>query len=270
MTSTSREQDLGYLALRDVAAVRRQLEDGYRIVGGNAVSLLAAAFEVVGVPERDTADADVAADFEVLANPELLERMAALGYTRDDGSRLSRPLSESERRGYHGGGASEVPAEVAALRATVDFMGPSLSGRHEPNQEAGDLHVDAFPGVSLALAQPAVLVSFNVRLTTGSTFRVSVPLPSPQSALCLKLLAYRDRLAQKDAVDVWRLLGVCREAGLRPGDWRNSGSQGDALTVLWDFVKVGGFGLKSMTPDVRAHATVRALALAVAPARSLG
>lgn len=265
MVSTSRQQDLAYLALADVAAVSVDLRLDYRIVGGNAVSLLVAAFDVRDVPDRETADADVAAEFDMLAKPELLVRLAALGYSQDDGSRLSRPLTGAERGAYVGDGTASVAPEIDALRPMIDFMAPSLSGHHQPNQPAGDLTVDAFPGISLGLAQPSVRVSFDVRLTTGMEFTVAVPLPSPLSALCIKLLAYRGRASRKDAVDIWRLLAVCRAAGVAPGDWKPSGSQADALKVLATFTRPGNPALKALSADTRTQATVRALAAAIAP-----
>lgn len=65
LASTSRAQDAGLLALADVASVAADLAVEYRVVGGHMVSLLVAHYAVVGVPERETADADFGASFQV-------------------------------------------------------------------------------------------------------------------------------------------------------------------------------------------------------------
>jgi hypothetical protein len=92
LPSTSRAQDLGYLALNDVVAITVSFEADYRLVGGHMVTLLIAAYNVTDAPERETADADLGADFEVIADPRLAEALKALGYASVAGNRFSRKL----------------------------------------------------------------------------------------------------------------------------------------------------------------------------------
>ena len=72
LVSSSRAQDAGYLALRDVGEAAVALGASYRIVGGHMVSLLVARYEVANVPARETADADFGASYEVVADPRLV------------------------------------------------------------------------------------------------------------------------------------------------------------------------------------------------------
>jgi hypothetical protein len=63
----------------------------------------------------------------------------------------------------------------------------------------------------------------------GTTrWRMAVPVPGPVPALALKALAYRSRLAAKDAVDVWRLLEVAAAAQMSPSEWAGVGVRADA------------------------------------------
>jgi hypothetical protein len=72
LLSTSRSGDAGYLAAKDLAEIAATLEVDYRLVGGNAVSLLVAASGAAStVPGRETADADFGAAFEVIGDPRL-------------------------------------------------------------------------------------------------------------------------------------------------------------------------------------------------------
>jgi hypothetical protein len=254
LPSTSRAQDLGYLALKDVDAITSGFEADYRLVGGHMVALLIAAHDVIDAPERETADADLGADFEVVADPRLPEGLKVLGYARVAGNRFTRR-----------------PDDDSDDELVIDILAPSGTGLHEPNQEAGDLVVDAIPGLSYALAARPAPLKVQTTLTTGEELTMNVLLPNPLAALCLKLLAYNSRSAAKDAVDIWRLLEVARVAGVGHGDWpdpnRPRGARGDALRQLWAFAAPGSRGLKQASADERTQARIRALASSVAPAR---
>ncbi|MDQ2839325.1 MAG: nucleotidyl transferase AbiEii/AbiGii toxin family protein [Actinomycetota bacterium] len=258
VASTSREQDLSYLALHDLAQVGTELGHEYRVVGGTMVSLLVEVYAVTGVPPRATADADLAARFEVVSDPALPALLKARGYTQEDGSRFGRGLTTAEAEGYG-------DTETSGMRPAIDVLMPSYTGHHQPNQPAGELVVDAFPGLALALAHSPVQVQVNATLTTGVSYDIPVPLPPPQSALCVKLLAWIERKAPKDAVDIWRLLAVCAAAGVTPSSWKLTGAQKDACTVLKTFTIPGRGGLADASRSPGDQAQIRALALKVAP-----
>ena len=136
---------------------------------------------------------------------------------------------------------------------------------------AGELVVDAIPGLSYALAAQPVPLDVRAILTTGRVLTMNVLLPNPLAALCLKLLAFHSRLAAKDALDVWRMLEVARAAGIGHGDWPAPadprGSRGDALKQLWAFSAPGSWGLRQAATNPRTQARIRALARSVAPPR---
>jgi len=254
LRSVSRAQDLGYLALNDVVAVTSSIEADYRLVGGHMVALLVAAYNVTDAPDRETADADLGADFAVIADPRLPDALRALGYVAVAGNRFTRK-----------------PDEDSHDELVIDILAPSATGQHEPNQTAGDLVVDAIPGLGYALAAEPTRVRVGATLTTGEELRMEVLLPSPLAALCLKLLAFSSRSAAKDALDIWRLLEVARAAGVGHKDWPDpghpTGARGDAMRQLWNFAAPGSWGLKQATLDLQTQARIRALASTIAPTR---
>lgn len=260
--SDSWATDMGYRALADVADITASHQLEHRIVGGLAVSLLVAAHQVVDVPDRATGDADVAAGIEVLRQPELVEGLRSKGYEAEDGSRWVRPLTPVERKEY--ASATTESAELDALRLIVDFMTESLTGKHTPNIAAGELSVDGFPGISIALAHPPVTVVVSARLTTGAELTLDLKLPSPHSLLAVKLLAWGGRGTRKDVLDIWRLLGTCRIAGVEPANWWTKGAQGDALKHLEVMTRPSSPVLEHAQLTTREQAEFRALALRVA------
>jgi hypothetical protein len=213
MSSTSRAQDAGYHALADIAAVASSLGVEYRIVGGHMVSLLVEAYEAVRAPARETADADVAVPFQVLGDPRLVAALMAQGYGRRAGNRFAR-------QGPDG------------LDLVVDLLAPSYTGTHNPNQQIGDLVVDEIPGLSLALSAAPTVLLLDIDLFSGERREAVVPVPGPVPALALKALAYRSRLAPKDALDVWRLLEVAAVARISPDEWAGGGVRRDARQIL--------------------------------------
>lgn len=247
LRSGSRAEDAGYLALADIATITDELDVDYRVVGGQMTSLLVAAYDVTDVPQRETADADLAAEPTVVANPGLPRLLHEHGYRPGDSSnQFIRTLDEDRH-------------------AVIDVLAPSHDGRLHTNRRHGELYLDEIPGLLLALAREPVLLQLEVQLQTGQLLSTTVRLPDPLAALCLKALAYASRRAAKDAVDVWRLLAVCHAAGVGPDDWGNrSGIRGDAVTVLRrDFGDVTSPGLRALSADRRTHTRVRTLVQAV-------
>lgn len=245
LASTSRAGDAGYLAAVDLAAVADGLAADYRLLGGNAVTLLTAHFEVADrVPARETADADFGAGHDVIGDARLPEALRALGYTATSGNRFTRTDTS--------GGE---PIELA-----VDVLAPTTEGRLVSNQPFGLLVVDAVPGLSFALARPAVDVQIRVVLSDGRQLLASLRLPEPVAALCLKSYAYAGRLEERDAMDVWRLLEVASAAGVRAPNWPAGPTPREAGGLLhrW-FGRIGSAGPADASPDPAVQARIRAL-----------
>lgn len=220
LLSTSRATDAGYLAAADVSSIGTELEVPYRLVGGNAVSMLSAVYPITGVPDRDTADADLGAPYEVVADSRLVPALRAMGYAATAGNRFER---------------THVPAKGDALTLAVDVLAPSHGATMITNRAHGDLVVDEIPGLSLALARDPIIVDVDVSLYTGGQLTTRLPLPDPVSALCMKAMAYRGRFEPRDALDVWRLLEVAYAAGVRAADWPPSGTGLDASRILYQW-----------------------------------
>lgn len=228
LTSAGRAQDGALLAAADVASI-------------------AAADRV---PARETADADFGVPYELAAAPQLLSELRAHGYEQASGNRFVR--------------TEEVPGALSALDLVIDILTPSYTGRLESNQPRGDLVVDEVPGLQLALARPGVHVRAAADLTTGQSAEMDLVLPDPLSALCLKAYAYRGRMSDRDALDVWRLLEVAREAGTTPADWSGQGARRDAQQqIIRSFGRAGAPGTTRATSSRAEQARIRALVAAV-------
>jgi hypothetical protein len=151
-------------------------------------------------------------------------------------------------------------------RRVIDVLVPSYGGKHEANQEHGSLVVDAVPGLSLALALPATKVVLVARLSTGSTVELALLLPDVRAALILKSYAYRERLTDRDAVDVWRLLESAESAGLEADDWPARVSGRDAAAYLHKFFGTAGApGARRASPVPATQARVRLLVQKLIP-----
>ncbi|MDR1189793.1 MAG: hypothetical protein LBK95_20465 [Bifidobacteriaceae bacterium] len=246
LRSASRAEDSSYHAIKDAAAVAAKIGADYRLVGGHMVSLLVAKYQVTGVPTRETADADLGAASPVVADPSLPQALRGLGYVQSGGSnRFVRPI--------HGG-----------LQATIDILAPSYTARHHPNQKHGELYVDLVPGLAFALACAPETIAITAHLTSGDRVDAELAVPAPLPALALKLLSYKSRLSGKDAQDIWRLLAVCRAAGVTPDDWTDKPTLRDARQVLSLFAPTNSYALKRITDDRALRGRIRALAVSVA------
>lgn len=171
LASTSRAGDAGYLAIRDLTTVVDSIDVDYRLVGGLSITILAALFGATGVPVRETADADLGADFAVVGDRRLIDALTALGYERPESSnRFIRELGDG-------------------MRAVIDVLALSPNSRHRANREHGAIVVDEIPGLRYALAAPPIIATVRARLTTAETVACTIRLPGPLAALILKLLA---------------------------------------------------------------------------------
>ena len=252
LQSASRAQDAGYLALADISILAAHLAADYRVVGGHMVSLLAEAYQVSGVPTRETADADFGAAASVVADQALLTALDQRAYRQVAGNRFERTIDS---------------ASDDTVNLTIDVLVPSYSGRHVPNQEVGVLVVDAIPGLSLALARPAMSIDVTLHLRepalagqAGLPTTFTILVPDALGALVVKALAWASRKADRDAVDVWRLLEVGAAAGLTPGDWVDTGACGDARRALNDsFGRRNASGTTAATPDMASRLRIASL-----------
>lgn len=250
LASTSRAADGGYLALSDLAEIAAAMNVAYRIVGGHMVTLLVAAHDVSDrVPLRETADADFGALPQVIADPRLPQALRGRGYTAAEGAnRFVRRQEDAE----------------GLLHLAIDILAPSYEGRLLSSQPHGDLFVDEIPGLAFALARRPTVVDLRVRLLGGGEVGMQLELPDLTSALCIKALAYRGRFADKDAVDLWRLMNAAYAAGLRSASWPTGPTGRDAAAVLERFFgRPSATGLRQVSRQPAEQARMRAMTHAV-------
>jgi hypothetical protein len=130
------------------------------------------------------------------------------------------------------------------------------------NQRHGEMVVDAIPGLSLALARPGEQLDLAVRFMDGAVIGIRVVVPDVFAALCVKVLSWGDRMADKDAHDVWRLLRAYRARLPEPPTINSTGVQGDTAKILLrDFTIPSGSGVRAATAVRSEQAEIRALAL---------
>lgn len=254
LASTSRAADGGYLALSDLAEIAAAMDAAYRIVGGHMVTLLVAAYGVSDqVPLRETADADFGAAPQVISDPRLPEALRGRGYTAAAAAnRFVRRLEDAEG-----------PLDLA-----IDILAPSYEGRLLPSQQHGDLFVDEIPGLAFALSRPPTMVDLQVRLLGSGEVGMCLELPDLMSAVCIKALAYRGRFADKDAVDLWRLMNAAYAADLSSTSWPTGPTGRDAARVLDRFFgRPGATGLPQVSRQPAEQARMRAMTRALIPSQ---
>lgn len=170
------------LALADLT--RAAAGSQYRVIGGNMTTFHAARRES-RIATRSTADADAGIESSAVAATDLTDALVAVGYARVDGSRFIRQDGE--------------------LDLIIDLLVPDVH-TEQHNIEVGPLSADAAPGLSLALSRPPLWVEYSVLLTSGQAVDLRLPLPDCSAAVIMKVLAWQQRLADKDALDTFRLL----------------------------------------------------------------
>ena len=247
LASTSNAEDAAWLAVADVARVATDLGVDYRLIGGNSVSLLVHVHDAATqVPSRATADADMGVSFEVCADPRLFASLTTLGYDRESGNRFIRTRDER--------------------RLVIDILAPSYLGRLASNQRHGELVVDEIPGLLDALLLAPTRVAARVLLMDTTQLDLDVPLPDVRAALIMKAYAYVGRLADDDALDIWRLLQAARNSGHSAADWPAGSTARDAAVILHrHFASPRGGGHRRATPNRMNQARIRALTAAVVP-----
>ncbi len=93
--SLSAAMDGGLTAIAEISAAMAAsgTTDQHRLIGGVAVMLHVQRL-ALDVPLRATGDADVGVPPHVLREPELVDAIEALGYTKVAGNRWERPIDD--------------------------------------------------------------------------------------------------------------------------------------------------------------------------------
>ena len=244
LVAESQSQESGFLALADIASLAKETGIEYRVVGGLMVTLHLAVSGADDPTSRQTLDADLGVTQQVAADPALVAGLEGLGYERPESA------NRFIRQGAQG------------RRIVIDVLMPSYTSRMKTNQRAGGMTLDAIPGLNLALSAPGESLEIAARLLDGTVIEFVTVVPNLMAALCVKTVGYGDRRAQKDALDVWRLLEAYRLAFPSPPQWPQSGSAGDAAEILRrDFGQASGTGVRAASGSRADRTRIRALVL---------
>jgi hypothetical protein len=212
LLAASVADDLGYVALADLARAVGDDASGYRVIGGHMVTVLAARWMLGADLYRETGDADLGVTPVLARSIHLPGRLKALGYEQVAGNRFAR-------------GMSDIPVTLPGMRdaprqAIIDILIPAYTRRARENVKVSeDLFSTEVPGLAAALGRPAVTMALELRRLNGEILHAALPFPDELSALVLKGLATRVRVKATDTTDIWRCLEIAFAARVMPQDF---------------------------------------------------
>lgn len=213
LSASSIADDLGYVALSDLAAALGDIAAEYRVIGGHMVTVLAARWQLGARLYRETRDVDLGIPPIVVRDQHVVDRLKDISYVQIAGNRFARALSDIPA-GMKGKTYPEDP------EAFIDVLVPAYTSRARENVRVGDgLFTTEVPGLDLAIARPPVTIALELHRLNGQTLRCDLPFADELSALVLKGLATAVRFKDTDIVDVWRCLEIALAAELGPEDF---------------------------------------------------
>jgi hypothetical protein len=206
--------DLGHVALSDLARAVGDISADCRVIGGHMVTVLAARWRLGRELCRETGDVDLGIPPIVARDHHhVVGRLKDLDYTQVAGNRFAR-------------GLSDIPVtmtdkeDLPRPEAFIDVLVPAYTSRPRENVQVGeDLFTTEVPGLQLALARPPVTIELELRRLNGAILRCELPFPDEVSALVLKSLATTVRSKDTDISDIWRCLEIVFAAGVGPADF---------------------------------------------------
>jgi hypothetical protein len=217
--------DLGYVALSDLARALADIAADCRVIGGHMVTVLAARWRLGRELYRETGDVDLGITPIVAIDHHVAGRLRDLDYTQVAGNRFARGLSDIPVKMKH-------EEDSPRPEAFIDVLVPAYTSRARENVQVGeDLFTTEVPGLQLALARPPVTITLELRRLNGEILQCELPFPDEASALVLKSLATTVRSKDTDITDIWRCLEIAFAAGLGPADFTR-GVRGDSAEVI--------------------------------------
>lgn len=224
LVSASLAEDLGYVALGDLSIVLSDVNS--RLIGGHTVSLHGYRWGLDIY--RETLDVDIDLAPVAVVEMGISARLRALGYDQVAGGRFARNVPELDN-----------PNDDA--RAVIDVLVPAYTNRARSDVSIGEEIVTTeVQGLAEALQRPPVDLSLSLETTAGLKTKTTIAVADELSALVLKAMVRNARNDDRDAVDLWRCLEICRAAGIRPPDFAGSAAQRAKRILASEFGPSGG------------------------------
>jgi hypothetical protein len=180
--ASSVTDDLGYVALSDLAQALGDIAAHYRVIGGHMVTMLAARRQLGADLYRETGDVDLGIPPIVARDQHVVSRLKDIKYKQVAGNRFARELADIPA-GMIGESDSANPETF------IDVLIPAYTSRAHENVRVGeDLFTTEVFGLQLALARPAVTIALTLHRLNGETLQCELPFADELSALVLKSL----------------------------------------------------------------------------------
>lgn len=208
---------------------------------------------------RESRDADLGIAPIAIKDGQIIAALQEMGYARESGNRYVRRMDDLPVRLT----ASPPPDTYAA----IDILTPAYTSRARDNVRISEeLTTTEVPGLAIALKRPGIELDVELHRLNHETLNVRVVVPDEVSAVVLKALAWRQRAAAKDAVDMWRTLEVAFAGGMRPADFDGSWAKADRV-LDEAFAKPDGAAMQaiaesgslSSSASRKRHTRIRAL-----------
>lgn len=243
LAATSVADDVGFVALGDLASIVGDGQANYRVIGGHMVTALVARWGLGAELYRETRDTDLGVPPFVVEDLDIVGRLRHLGYQPVAGNRFARDLDDIPA------GLTNRTADVPA--ATLDVLIPTYTSRARQNRRVGDIVTTEVPGLAIALQRPPVELDLEMHRLNGSIVRERISFPDEVSALVLKAHATTVRSKATDVVDLWRCLEIALAAGLRPGDFAFDGGRQSVQILKRLFQHREGDGMTALIAEQR-------------------
>jgi len=124
--ASSVADDLGYVALNDLAEVLGDIAADYRVIGGHMVTMLAARWQLGAGLYRETGDVDLGIPPIVARDRRVASRFRDISYLQVEGNRFARGLSDIPA-GLTGRGDPPNP------EALIDILVPAYTSHPREN-----------------------------------------------------------------------------------------------------------------------------------------
>jgi hypothetical protein len=164
--------DLGYVALSDLARALGDIAADFRVIGGHMVTVLGARWRLGHELYRETGDVDLGITPVVARDHHVVGRLKGLDYAQVAGNRFARELSDLPVK-------MKDKQDSPRPEAFIDVLVPAYTSRARENVQVGeDLFTTEVPGLQLALARPPVTIRLELHRLNDTILHCELPFPT--------------------------------------------------------------------------------------------